>query len=133
MGNGWVSKLFAAATKTTSVAPRYRPATLVKLDQRTKEARLVRETRAALVAHVGGAPSAVQSAIIDQLVQLRLRLAVMDRRFAETGGQTEHGSRVYLAWANSFSRLLRHLGIDGAKAAPPSLASLFTRDSENAA
>jgi hypothetical protein len=40
----------------------YRPVALAKLDQRTKEARLMRETRAALVAHVGGKPSAVRCA-----------------------------------------------------------------------
>jgi len=114
--------------KTAPSSPlRYRPVGLAKLDQRTKEARLVRETRAALTEHVGE-PSVVQAAIIDQLVQLRLRLAKMDRRFAETGDQTEGGSKMYLAWANSYSRLMFRLGIDGAKAAPPSLASLFAAD-----
>lgn len=124
--------MFGAATKTTGLVAGYRPATLGKRDGRTKEARLVRETRAALVAHVGGEPSVVQSALVEQAVQLRLRLAAMDRRFAETSDQTEGGSKMYLAWANSYARLLRHLGIDGAKAAPPSLASLWQRDEDAA-
>jgi hypothetical protein len=89
---------------------------LAKLDQRTREARLMRETRAELVRHVGGTPSATQAALIDQLVQIKLRLAVMDRRFAETDAQTDHDTRTYLAWANSYARLLAQLGL---KATPP--------------
>jgi hypothetical protein len=76
---------------------------MAKLDQRTKEARLMRETRAALVAHVGGKPSAVQSAMIERACQLTLRIVAMDRKFAETGAQTDHDSRTYLAWSNSLS------------------------------
>ena len=76
----------------------------------------MRSTRAELVAHVGGRPSAVQAALIEQAVQLRLRLAVMDRKFAETGAQTDHDSKTYLAWANSFARLMTRLGLEGAAA-----------------
>jgi hypothetical protein len=36
-------------------------------------------SNAELTAHVGGAPSVVQSYLIERLVQLRLRLATMDR------------------------------------------------------
>jgi hypothetical protein len=86
---------------------------LAKLDQRTREGRLTREIRAELIAHVGDQPSATQRALIEQLVQIRLRLALMDRKFAETGGQTDHDSRTYLAWANSYARLLRQLGPRG--------------------
>src|SRR5215472_7849796 len=84
------------------IRPYSRPAALAKLDQRTKEARLIRETRAELLAHVGGNPSATQRALIEQLVQIRLRIALMDRKFAESGAQTDHDSRTYLAWANSY-------------------------------
>ena len=79
-------------------------------------------TRAELTAHVGGKPSVVQSCLIEQLVQLRLRLATMDRRFARTGEMTAHDSRTYLAWANSFSRVLTRLGVQGPADRPPSLA-----------
>ncbi len=82
----------------------------------------MRETRAELTAHVGGTPSATQRALIEQAAQLALRLAAMDRKFAETGGQTEHDSRTYLAWSNSYSRLLRQLGLKGAAERPKSLA-----------
>jgi hypothetical protein len=105
------------------VAPNSRPAALAKLDQRTREARMMRDTRAELTAHVGGHPSATQRALIEQAVQLQLRLAVMDRSFAEAGGtMTAHDSRTYLAWSNSYSRLLRQLGQKAAAERGPSLA-----------
>jgi hypothetical protein len=105
------------------ISPYSRPAVLAKLDQRTKEARLVREMRAELIAHVGGAPSATQRALIDQAVSLKLHIALMDRRAAENGGAMgEAAGRQYLAWANAFSRLLRQLGTKAAAQRPRSLA-----------
>jgi hypothetical protein len=78
-----------------------------------------------LTAHAGGEPSATQRALIEQAVQIKLRLAVMDRKFAETGAQTEHDGRQYLAWANSLARLLRQLGMQGTEPRPPSIAEYF--------
>lgn len=109
------------------LGPYSRPATLVKRDGRTKEARLARETRAGLIRHVGGKPSAVQSALIEQAVQITLRIASMDKKFAETGTQTEHDSRVYLAWSNSLSRLLRQLGLKGAPERAPRLEDILAQ------
>ena len=40
----------------------------------------MRETRAELVAHVGGKPSAVQAAMIERACQLTLRIVAMDRK-----------------------------------------------------
>jgi hypothetical protein len=97
---------------------------MAKLDGRTREARLMREARADLEKHVGGTASAVQHALIEQAVQLRLRLAVMDSRFAETGAQTDHDVRHYLAWSNSYSRLLRLLGMKGPPPKVPTLAEI---------
>jgi hypothetical protein len=78
------------AMETTSrIRPAYRPVVLAKLDARTKQARLLRETRAALTAHVGGKPSAVQAAMIERAVQLTLRIADMDAKFAETGAMSK--------------------------------------------
>ena len=108
LGNRWVTLVLenadlTYAATTQPIRPTYRPIALAKLDQRTKEARLMRETRAALVAHVGGKPSAVQAAMIERACQLTLRIVAMDRKFAETGAQTDHDSRTYLAWSNSLS------------------------------
>jgi hypothetical protein len=107
------------------IAPYSRSAALAKLDQRTKEARLIRETRAELLAHVGGNPSVTQRALIEQLVQIKLRLAVMDRKFCQTGAQTDHDSRTYLAWANTYARSLRQLGMEGVKQRGPTLTEHF--------
>lgn len=49
----------------------------------------------------------------------------MDRNFAKSQQMTEHDSRTYLAWSNSYSRLLRQLGLKGAAERAPSLADLL--------
>ena len=117
-----------AAQLPPRIRPAYRPVALAKLDQRTKEARLMRETRAALVAHVGGKPSAVQSAMIERACQLTLRIVAMDRKFAETGAQTDHDSRTYLAWSNSLTRTLAQLGVERATTArEPTIVDLLTQ------
>jgi hypothetical protein len=77
--------------------------------------------RADLTAHVGGAPSATQRAMIEQAVQLSLRLALMDEHFAETVEMTEHDSRCYLAWSNALTRLMARMGTKSAAQAPRSL------------
>lgn len=110
---------------TRPLGPYSRPSTLAKLDRRTREARLMAATRAALVAHVGGRPTAVQAALIEQAVQLQLRISTMDRKFAETGQQTEHDSRTYLAWANTYGRLLARLGLDATQPPAPTLAEIM--------
>jgi hypothetical protein len=53
------------------------------------------------------------------VTQLRLHLAMLDRKVAEGRELTPHDSRTYLAWANSLNRLLRTLGMKGAKGAAP--------------
>jgi len=122
------SLMFGSPPQSTTeghrIGPYSRPTVLAKMDQRTREARLVRETRAELVKHCGGRPSATQRALIEQAAQIRLRLACMDRTFAESRGtMTAHDSRTYLAWSNSYSRLLRQLGLQGAPAPVLTLAS----------
>jgi hypothetical protein len=93
------------------LGPYSQTAVLSKLDGRTKESRLMRGTREALAAHTGGKPTIVQQTLIERACQLQIRIAMMDRQFAETGEQTEHDSRTYLAWSNSLVRTLRQLGL----------------------
>ena len=92
------------------------------MDGRSRPARLMRKVRTELIAHLGGKPSVTQSMLIEQAVQLRLRMALMDEKFAITGEQTEHDSRTYLAWSGSLARLLRHLGMKGPEPEAPNLA-----------
>ena len=95
--------------------------TLAKLDGRTKEARLLKSLRTELVQHVGGKPSSTQRLLIDQAVQLQLRLALMDAEDTGNGAMSDRNARQYLAWANSFSRLLRQLGLKGPAQQQPTL------------
>jgi len=88
-----------------------RPATIAKLDERTVEARMMREVRAGLEKHVGGSPSAAEKLLITQAVQLKLRLAMMDRALAESGAQNDHDSRTYLAHSSALGRTLKLLGL----------------------
>jgi len=99
--------------------------TTVRLDRRTTASKVTETFRAELVAHIGGKPSAVQSALIEQGVQLKLRLFAMDSAFAERGAQSAHDTRTYLAWNNSLTRLLRQLGVKGVAEKAPSLADIM--------
>jgi hypothetical protein len=105
----------------TPLSPRCRLATLAKLDGRRKEARLLRDTRAELVEHVGGRPSAVQRRLIERAAMLALRLALMDAR-APDGNLSERDAREYLCWNNAYVRTLRELGIQPAAERPMSPA-----------
>lgn len=79
---------------------------------------MLKSVRADLTAHVGGHPSATQRALIEQAGQLRLRLAAMDQKFAQAGELSHHDSRTYLAWSNSYGRLISRLGSKPADTAP---------------
>lgn len=85
-----------------------------------------------LVEHVGGNSSAAQRLLIEQAASLRLHLALMDKRTAEGRELSERDGRQYLAWANSLSKLLRHLGLKsgGAASRPRTLADHLARRGE---
>jgi hypothetical protein len=117
----------------TVMGPYSKPNTLTKLDRRTKEARLVEQVRADLVAHVGGAPSTSQAMIIEQAAQLRLRIALMDRKLAESGTLTDHDGRQYIAWSNALIRTVARLGTKGVAKAAPSIADYIAAKGASAA
>jgi hypothetical protein len=80
-------------------------------DGRSPDGVLLRRTKAALVAHVGGRPSATQQALIDRAAMLTLHIARMDQRAMEQGEFSEWASRQYLAWSNTLNRTMAALGI----------------------
>jgi hypothetical protein len=81
------------------LGPYSRRICLSKIDLRTREGKLMRNTREELEAHCGGKPSAVQAAMIEQACQLTLRIAMMDRHFAESCEQTDPSLRsLALLW-----------------------------------
>ena len=103
------------------IGPYSRPDALSKLDGRTREARIKRKVCADLTAHLGGMPSATQRAIIERCAVLTMQLALLDAKHA-AGDMGERDTRQYLAWTNTLTKLLRHLGMKGAAERAPSLA-----------
>lgn len=97
------------------------------MDQRTREARIMAKVRADLGVHVGGTPSATQSALIERAAWLTLHVAMLDAKMTAPGSMTEHDSRTYLAWSASLVRTLRTLGLKAAAQAAPTIDDLMTR------
>jgi hypothetical protein len=83
-------------------------------DGRTSEAKLINEVRSALVAHVGGKPTATQSMLIDRAAMLTFQVQMMDRAALKAGEMSEHACRSYLAWNNTLTRTLTALGLEAA-------------------
>lgn len=84
---------------------------LVTLDQRSREYRLMQETRADLLAHVGSMPSATQLALIERATQLRLRLAIADQKFADSGIMGDKATSLYLSLTNTYCKVMNLLGL----------------------
>jgi hypothetical protein len=84
----------------------------------------MRDARKALIAHVGGNPSVTQTMAIERIVNLALRVAMMDRKFSQTGEMTPHDTATYLAWVSCMERLTRQFGFKGTPPKPPSLADI---------
>jgi len=101
--------------KTRGLRSNSRPTRFAGIDRRTGEGRAFERFRAELVEHVGGAPTIVQSAIIERCAWIRLRIALMDEKML-AGGMTDQDSKSYLAWCNTLARLLGRLGVQPASA-----------------
>ena len=109
---------------TEPIGPYSRPHRLAKLDGRTMIAKLMRETRAALIAHVGGEPSATQRALIERVVWLTVKCSLIDAKIV-AGTDNYYDSKSYLAWSNALRRALRDLGFQSSEAKQPSLADVL--------
>ena len=118
--------------KAKRVGPYSTANALRQVDQRTREGSLIRKTRADLIAHVGGKPSATQLVLIERAAALTLQLALLDSRNAH-GGMTDHDVRTYLAWTNTLTRLMRQLGLKSAAQQPPSLKDHLAQRGSTAA
>lgn len=109
------------AKNIPQIGPHSRPGRLLKLDRRTREARLMRSVTAELTAHVGGHPSATQKLLIDRLARVVLRLELFDQKLASGTPPTDHDGRVYGALHNSLRLMARELGM---KPEPPPKLSI---------
>src|SRR5215469_6715056 len=106
------------------IGPYSRPHRLAKIDGRTKLAKLMRETRTALIAHVGGHPSATQRALIERVVWLTVKCCQIDAKIV-AGTDTEYDGKSYLAWSNALRRALRDLRFEPVVAKAPTLADVL--------
>jgi hypothetical protein len=111
---------------TYPIGPYSRPHRLAKVDGRTRLAKLMRNTRAELVAHVGGEPSATQRALIEQVVLLTARCCQADAKIL-AGADADYGKE-YLAWSNALRRALRDLGMMPTAARSPTIAELLSEE-----
>ncbi|MBW4091912.1 MAG: hypothetical protein HIU82_12520 [Proteobacteria bacterium] len=113
----------SAAAKLIARGHRTRPPESLKIsvraDNRTRLGREMNRFREAMLAALGPTPTNAQRAMVEQAIQLRTRMIPLDAKFVETGVQSIHDSRVYLAWSNSYCRLLDRLGLDMSAAAEP--------------
>src|SRR5215469_13246052 len=85
------------------IGPYSRPHSLAKVDGRTRLAKLMRKTRAALTAHVGGDPSTTQRALIERVVWLTVKCCQNEAKIL-AGKDTEYDGKSYLAWSNALRR-----------------------------
>lgn len=127
MGNS----MTAATKKIRKIGPESPANRLAMLDGRTREAALVRKTRADLLAHLKN-PSVVQSALVERAAWLTLRLNLMEARLAGEEAMSDHAARQYIALSNSLRRVLDAIGIQPAKTAPRTIADIMAGAASNA-
>jgi hypothetical protein len=100
------------------IGPHSRPDKLQIVDGRLAEGKLMARVREELTQHLGGKPSATQRILIDRAAALSLRLHLMDRESARSGGMSERNGRQYLAWSNSLTRVMNQIGLEPASVRP---------------
>jgi hypothetical protein len=83
------------------------------IDGRTKEARLCRSLRKALIEQLGGADrlTPTQRVLIERAVMLTLRVSVLDQRLVD-GTLTGYDNATFIAWSNALRRTLVALGLE---------------------
>ena len=112
--------------------PHSRPDKLQIVDCRLAEAKLMARVRAELTQHLGGKPSATQRILIDRAAAPLLRIHLMDRESARSGGMSERNGRQYQAWSNSLTRVLNQIGFKAVADKPPALQDYLAARSAQA-
>jgi hypothetical protein len=90
---------------------------IVRVDRRTREGKLLEQTRAALTLHVGGNPTFVECAAIERAAFLTVEVAKVNARIA-AGTSTAADLRAYLSLSNALSRATKSLGVKSEPAEP---------------
>jgi hypothetical protein len=83
---------------------------IVRVDRRTREGKLLEQTRAALTRQVGGSPNFLQCAIIERAAFLSVEAAKVNARIA-AGTSTPADLRSYMALTRAIAGLIRSLGL----------------------
>jgi hypothetical protein len=97
------------------------------LDGRTKEARILKATRAEMLRLLGHKPNGAELAAIERIAWLQLRIQIMDARMLD-GKASHFDTQVYNANCNSLTKALNNLGVIGkarAEAGKSGLANYF--------
>jgi hypothetical protein len=112
--------------------PHFCPDKLQIVDGRLAEAKLMARVREELSQHLGGKPNPAQKILIDRAAALSLRLHLMDREAARSGGMSERNGRQYQAWSNSLTRVLNQIGFKAVADKPPALQDYLAARSAQA-
>lgn len=75
-----------------------------RVDGRTREAKLLKQTKADLLQLLGRAPDPLESALIAQIARLTLQIALLDEKFA-SGQASNYDQGVYLSWTRALAAL----------------------------
>jgi hypothetical protein len=111
---GFVGITMLGGSKSVrETGPYSRPGAIARPARRSKAARYLIQVRADLTEHVGGNPTPTQKLLIERIAMTLLRIELMDRDALadKTGTLTDAQAKNYLAWSNTVSRMLRHLGL----------------------
>ena len=81
---------------------------IMKADGRTHIAKLLKEVRASLAEHLGGAPTAAEAILVHSVSIKVVRLALLDERVLS---DLESDKHQWLSWSNSVRRDLEVLGL----------------------
>jgi hypothetical protein len=102
------------------------PNATAKLDLRTRDAAILRNTIADLTAHVGN-PSQAQLRLIERAAWLTLWCARFDDKVANGAELSESEHKRYLGFNNALTRTIKLIGLKGAAQKPTSLADILAR------
>jgi len=107
---------------------------LARPDRRSREGRLLKATRLALIEHLGGedALTPTQRSLVERAAYLQLRCSVLDRRIVD-GTFTHYDAKSYLAFSNSLVRTMKALGLEGRADKLPTFSEYWKSDDEAAA